>query len=111
MSGANPVRGMKTAGKVALSVLGWLVLLALSPLLGFAVVFFSGVVAAWYCIASWQAERALARARKAGEECLRTLDQHLAETKLGAYDRQILSDPATLRSARSRLAPGSKSVN
>jgi len=102
---------MKTAGKVVLSVLGWLAALVLSPLLGFALVFFSGIVAAWYCIATWQAERAIQRARKARERCLANLDRCLAETKMGKYDQQILSDPATLRRACSRLAPGSKAVN
>ena len=102
---------MKRAGKVVLSVLGWLVFLALSPLLGFLVALACGVVAAWYCIVSWQAERALARACEGREQLLRALDQQLAETKRGEYDQQILRDPATLRRARSRLAPGSMRVN
>ena len=102
---------MVTAARVALAVLGWMVFLAVSPLLGFGLVFFSGVVAAWYCVVTWQAERAIRRARKAREQCLADLDRYLAETKLGKYDQQIISDPATLRRARSRLAPGGRAVN
>ena len=102
---------MKTAGKAALAVLGWLVLLALSPLIGFLVVLACGVFAAWNCIVIWQAERAIRRARKSNEQCLADLDQHLAETKMGKYDQQIFLDWATFRRARSRLAPGSKAVN
>ena len=111
MSEANPVGGMKTAGKVLLAVLGWLVFLALSPLLGFLFVLGAGLVAAWVWCESWRIERALCRAREAREKCQRGLDLYLAETKRGEYDQQILSDPATLRRARSRLAPGSRAVN
>ncbi|KKN46370.1 hypothetical protein LCGC14_0673460 [marine sediment metagenome] len=102
---------MKAAGKVVLSVLGWLVFLALSPLLAFLFVLACGVVAAWYCIVTCQVERAIERAHKASEQSLAEIDRYLAETKQGKYDQQILSDPATLRRVRSRLAPGSKVVN
>ncbi len=111
MSEANPIRGMKAEGKVALSVLGWLVFLAVSPLLGFLFALGAGLVEAWLWFEGCRTERALCRARKAQEECLRGLDLHLAETKRGKYDQQIFSDPATLRRARSRLAPGSRRVN
>lgn len=102
---------MKTAGRAALAALGWLVLLVFSPLIGFLVVLACGVFAAWYWIVAWQWDRAIRRERKTHEQLLREADRILAETMAGKYDRQILSDQETMRRARSRWVPGSKTVN